>query len=351
MTGVERQEGLGPGPIINQYLRDAKLSQVKSLVLVYRHGSAAEAARETGDAYNSITYQVRAMDKWFRTYPKVALIDETPGGGFNLTDNGKWVAATLSRIEPLIRSAMEGLDGSAVSARVPCTSDCIDDLADFISAMPEGTRRHRFVIEAVETSRFDPLSGDKPVLSLGSMYMSGGRLTTPDYVETLILRDRPIVAVMNEDPNQPGAVRFDEFSLPLSTLLGANVKVLTSLGGVIWDFLREHAHEVNEGLKNGTHVLVHDLHFGLKCLAAQVVPHGVMLVHGPEDLLAQQSPKYPRLEHFACYRLEESNERGNRAVTALFYNKRSAEASPPSLQEAYLQLWEAACRFREGKGP
>lgn len=342
MTGSNPVSRRHTSVLADLFLRNVKLSQVRALLLLYRHENPHAAAQATGESYNSLVAQIKALNHWFASNAHVELAN-ADSGKLALTDNGRWIASMLGSVEPLLVTALEGLQSSSVALTVPCTSDCIDDLVRFIRRL--SVAHISFAPFAVETAHFDPMQcGDvrQPVVSLGSKYMSGTTLALPDYVEALTLRKRPIVVISNEDPADTTALTFDQEQISLDELVAARVKILTSQGGVIWDFLHEHAPSVTEGLKNGTHVTVHDLHYGLKCLAARLVTRGTMLVHGVEDALREQAPRYPVLDNLRCYSLSESTTNENHAVTALFYNHRAAADCVPRVREAYEALWNAA---------
>jgi len=329
--------------LVDQYLRDAKLSQLRALLLVYEHGTASAAAKAANEPYNSLSAQLRAANDWFVRHTGADLIDFS-SGRLTLTQNGQWVAAQARTIEGLLEYVLQGLKPTRLALQIPCTSDCIEDLARVVRAMPPEAAS--FFPLAVETAHFDPLiCGDivAPVLSFGSKYMAGSRLALPDYIEVLVYRQRPIVAIMN-DPNAP--FPHGGPAISIQELLQSHARVMTSIGGVIWDFFEEHAPSVTHGLRNGMHVPVHDLHIGLKILASQIVPLGTMLVHGVERELAARSPKYPILEHLACFSLTESDEGRDQAVTALFYNRRSADKCHPNVRDAYSLFWQTASAIK-----
>lgn len=331
--------------LADSLLRDLKLSQIRALLLLYAHGTVNNAAVEAKDSYSSLVSQLQALNAWFVKNAGVAVVTVN-ARRVELTDNGRWLATTLDSLKPLFVSALEGLQSSSIALAVPCTSDCLPDLARFIAEAPPEPQRANFTPVSEVTAQFNPLSAAdllQPVLSLGSVYMSGERLALPSYVEVLVLRDHPIVAIANEDPSDPDRLQLEGEAVSIHSILAARTKVLTSEGGVIYDFLLDNAPKVADGLRNGSHVAVSSLHYGLKCLAARVVPRGVMLVHGVEEALKSGSARYPLLENLQCVALLESTPTENRAITGMFFNHRAAESCASQVREAYETLWRVAC--------
>ncbi|MDQ4045100.1 MAG: hypothetical protein M3173_06605, partial [Chloroflexota bacterium] len=191
---------------------------------------------------------------------------------------------------------------------------------------------------SVPTAEFDPFGLDeprRPVLSLGSVYRSGPHPPVPAGVEVLTLRDAPIVALSNEDLGLPSETT-------LADVLKSHVKLVIPLGGVVWDFARENAPGIEIGARSRAHLLIHDLNYGLRCLAARTPRRGVMLVHGIEEAILNGSPRYPVFETPHCYSLVESNDSENRALTALFFNHKAAAKRPKNVVAACEAVWQAA---------
>jgi len=330
-------------PIVDSLLRDLKLSQIRAVRLLYLHGSLTRAAHKSGEPINSLKAQLEVVDRWFKGHLDAPIYESKPNGQVELTDNGEELGRRYPRLEAFFQDVFDGLTSSTVNVRIPCTSDCIEFLAQCIRRMPPGTRE--IIPFSILTAEFNPFfSGEprRPVLSLGPMLCKHSKLDVPDYVEYIELSNDPIVAIANENLNAQTGYRLVPDPCSVDDLLEAGVRIVMPEGGVVWDFMNEHAPSRNWGLQQGRHLKVHDLSYGLKTLSAGAVRRGVMLVHGVDRLLEDQSEKYPKFERFHRYELAESTRDSGRAITALFYNTRAAKQRAPAFAEACEEFFEIA---------
>jgi hypothetical protein len=328
-------------------MRDLKLSQFRALRLLNDHRTVDRAARLSDERYSSVKAQLVALDKWFSQNLSVRLLSRHQGNRYELTPAGMAVAAHVAKFDSLLRDMIDASGSPAVRVNIPCTSDCLEHFASVRDKLPivdpetEDDGGMEVAIYAVASADFDPFRPDRPVapvLSFGPLYCRGDKLDLPPDVDYMVLDEQPIVAVTNDQTiDWPGDVSVPE-------LLELRPKVLMPTGGVVWQFINDFAGSRTWAITNGTHMPVHDLHFGLRALAAKAEPRSVMLVHGVDVALLARDKKYPLLARGKVIRFRESAQdlSGPRAITALYYNRGASLRRVARFSAACETFWETA---------
>lgn len=325
-------------------MRDLKLSQFRALGLLNAHPTLDRAAHEGDERYNSLKAQLHALDRWFSKTLSVDLVSRRADKRYELTPQGRAVAAHVARFEETLRDMIDASGSPEVRVNVPCTSDCLDHFVAVRDAMAagedgDGLSRMEVAFYAVASADFAPFSPERvvtPVLSFGSLYSRGVRLDLPPDVDQLILDEQPIVAISNDpDVDWPAEASVKE-------LLKLRPRILMPTGGVVWRFMDDFAGSKQWRLDHGTHMPVHDLHFGLRALSTQAEPRAVMLVHGIQHDLGKGDKRYPPLENLSVIRLTDSYAGGPRAVTGLFHSPQAKARRVDKFAQACDRFWAAA---------
>lgn len=343
--------------LVMEAMRSLKLSQFRALGLLSAHQSVDRAARQSNEKYSSVKAQLHALNRWSENNLRVSLVSRSSDGRYELTPAGKAVAAYVVKLEATLRDMIDASGSPEVRVNIPCTSNCLEPFVQVRDAMADDgddgdLARMEVAFYDVPSAAFGPFDERRvitPVLSFGSLYCRQERLDIPGDVDQLILDEDPIVAISN-DPE----MRWPE-ECTVQDLLNMTPKILMPAGGLVWSFVNDYADDKLWPLINGTHVPVHDLHFGLRALSVRAEHRAVMLVHGIEEDLRRKDERYPMLEDLQVIRLKESHSMGPRAVTGLFYNRRAAAQRDRKFQRACERFWAAAretlhARLIEGEG-
>jgi hypothetical protein len=266
---------------------------------------------------NTVRDRMQSASALFDRVFKRPLMEQAHGK-YELTDHGQYFADVF----PDLTEWVEGLIARHRTARhvydVPCTSNGLTTLAELRKALPQPREfdlRPRPVrtadLQVYEDQRMgSPFAFGSILVSTAQCFEDGDLDAPPrrivnvlDSVDVVTLRNEPLLLLA------PRSLQLEE-PVDVGKLLNADVSILIPRGGVVWRFMQHNA-ELWHERRPRQFVEIPHLDYGLEMLKLELIPNGVMIVHGEADELERKVPTCRTLKFV------ERNGMHHRALTGL----------------------------------